>query len=70
MLSSASSSPNSVHEAILYASTEMSRMPRYGQGAVSFQFAQVGNDQKAKEFLAKLDAEPQVGHLVDCTSSM
>lgn len=40
-----------------------------GPGAVAFQFAQVGNDQKATEFLAKLDNDPQVGSMVDCTSS-
>lgn len=65
----AGESQNSVHEAIMTTSSELSRMPRYGKGAVSFQFAQVGNDQKAKEFLAKLDSDPQVGTLVDCTSS-
>lgn len=38
-------------------------------GGIAFQFAQVGNDQKATEFLAKLDNDPQVGSMVDCTSS-
>lgn len=38
--------------------------------AVSFQFAQVGNDLRAREFLAKLDRNPRIGHLIDCTSSM
>jgi hypothetical protein len=42
---------------------------RYGKGAVSFQFAQVGNDLKAREFLSKLDEDPVVGPMVDCTSS-
>lgn len=41
-----------------------------GQGAISFQFAQVGNDAKATEFLANLDNDPQIGSMVDCTSSM
>ena len=41
-----------------------------GQGAIAFQFAQVGNDQKATEFLANLDNDPQIGSMVDCTSSM
>ena len=58
---------NSVHEAILYASSELSRT-RYGQGAVSFQFAQVGTDADAAKFLAGLDSDPQIGGLVDCTS--
>ena len=56
-------------EVIRNASTELSRNPRYGKGAVSFQFAQVGNDLKAREFLSKLDEDPEVGSLVDCTSS-
>ncbi|KAI4137844.1 MAG: hypothetical protein LQ341_004959, partial [Variospora aurantia] len=54
---------------VRYASNELSRMPQYGPGAISFQFAQVGDDQQAREFLAKLDSDPQVGQLVDCTSS-
>ncbi|KAL8693561.1 MAG: hypothetical protein Q9218_001647 [Villophora microphyllina] len=58
-----------VREAIRYASNELSRMPQYGPGAISFQFAQVGNDQKAREFLAELDSDPQVGSLIDCTSN-
>ena len=59
---------NAVTETIKYATAELSRT-RYGPGAVSFQFAQVGNDEKAREFLAKLDNDPTVGHLIDCTSS-
>lgn len=58
-----------VFDAIRYASTELSRNPRYGQGAVSFEFAQVGDDLKATEFLGKLDSDPSIGHMVDCTSS-
>ncbi|KAL8957449.1 MAG: hypothetical protein Q9193_005280 [Seirophora villosa] len=61
--------PNTIFETIRYASNELSRMPQYGSGAISFQFAQVGNDQQATDFLAKLDSDPQVGQLVDCTSS-
>ena len=56
-------------EVVKSASSELARMPRYGQGALSFQFAQVGNDLIAREFLRKLDTDPSVGHLVDCTSS-
>ncbi|CAO1599561.1 hypothetical protein XANCAGTX0491_003283 [Xanthoria calcicola] len=58
-----------VQNVIQYASNELSRMPRYGPGAVAFQFAQVGNDQAARAWLAKLDSDPRVGHLVDCTSN-
>lgn len=59
---------NAVFDAIRYASTELARSP-YGKGAVSFQFAQVGNDLKAREFLGKLDNEPGIGELIDCTSN-
>jgi hypothetical protein len=48
---------------------ELQEMPRYGKGAVSYQFAQVGNDLQARDYLAKLDEHPEVGPLVDCTSS-
>jgi len=58
-----------VVEAIKYASAEVSRNPRYGKGAVSFQFAQVGNDLKAREFLGKLDDDPSIGDVIDCTSN-
>lgn len=59
-----------VFDAIRQATSELQNNPRYGRGAVSFQFAQVGNDLKAREFLSKLDEEPGIGELVDCTSSM
>lgn len=42
---------------------------RYGRDAISYQFAQVGNDQKAQQFLEVLDNHPIVGGLVDCTSN-
>jgi hypothetical protein len=58
-----------VFDTIRYASRELSRNPRYGQGAISYQFAQVGDDGKAREFLSRLDSDPEIGHLVDCTSS-
>lgn len=58
-----------VHEAIRFASSELARLPRYGAGAVSFQFAQVGNDSKARSFLSELDSDPVVGGMIDCTSN-
>jgi hypothetical protein len=61
--------PNSLFDAVKNASSELAQMPRYGRGALSFQFAQVGNDLRARDFLSKLDNDPTVGHLVDCTSS-
>lgn len=59
---------SSVNDAIRHAVDETSRT-RYGRGAVSFQFSQVGNDQRAREFLGDLDEDPQIGSLIDCTSS-
>jgi len=58
---------NTVTETIKYASQEVGR--QFGPGGIAFQFAQVGNDLKAREFLGKLDEDPVVGRLVDCTSS-
>lgn len=60
--------PNTVFDAIRATSQELSRS-RYGKGALAFQFAQVGNDLKAREFLGKLDEERDFGDIVDCTSS-
>lgn len=59
---------NAVFEAIKTTSAELSRT-RYGASAINFQFAQVGNDEKAREFLGQLDSDPMVGNLVDCTSN-
>jgi len=39
-----------------------------GPNAVAFQFAQVGRDTSAQEFLAELDNHPKVGDIIDCTS--
>ena len=60
--------PEALHGAVSSASSELAKT-RYGAGAVAFQFAQVGNDEKATKFLQKLDKDPQIGHLIDCTSS-
>lgn len=58
--------PNALQDAIRYA---LSQTQDLGPGAIAFEFAQVGNDQKATEFLARLDNDPQIGRMVDCTSS-
>ncbi|GAQ84526.1 hypothetical protein KFL_001930040 [Klebsormidium nitens] len=42
--------------------------PQYGKCAVVFQFAQVGRDQRAQAFLAKLDKNADIGDVIDCTS--
>jgi len=59
---------NTLVETVQYA-VQAAQRSQYGPGAVAFQFAQVGNDQKATEFLAKLDNDPMVGSEVDCTSN-
>ncbi|KAF7586201.1 hypothetical protein BBP40_009303 [Aspergillus hancockii] len=59
---------DSVANAIRYAVDEVSRTP-LGRGAVSFQFSQVGNDAKARDFLSSLDEDPTIGSLIDCTSN-
>jgi len=45
------------------------RNTRYGPDTISFQFAQVGNDTAARDFLQELDANHEVGALIDCTSN-
>jgi len=60
--------PSAVEHAIRETRDELDRSGQY-RGGCSFQFAQVGNDLKAREFLGKLDEDPIVGHLVDCTSN-
>ncbi|KAI9768205.1 MAG: hypothetical protein M1840_005035 [Geoglossum simile] len=56
-----------IFEAIKGASDDLARY-NYGR-AVFYQFAQVGNDERAREFLAKLDSDRQIGDLVDSTSN-
>ncbi|ORX95213.1 hypothetical protein BCR34DRAFT_200238 [Clohesyomyces aquaticus] len=61
---------NAVFDTIRYAfDTIQQRYPQYGRGALAFEFAQVGNDEMAKKFLGKLDEDPQIGAMVDCTSN-
>ncbi|KAF1815607.1 hypothetical protein P152DRAFT_190474 [Eremomyces bilateralis CBS 781.70] len=59
---------NAVFDAIKNAASELQRT-QYGPGAVAYQFAQVGNDQGATAFLSKLDSDPIVGGMIDCTSN-
>lgn len=63
------SSRNDVRAVIKAATTDLASMPKYGAGVLSLQFAQVGLDTGAMEFLASLDNDPEVGNLIDCTSS-
>ncbi|KAK9389039.1 hypothetical protein V1515DRAFT_531200 [Lipomyces mesembrius] len=57
-----------VSDVIKLAKQQVSQT-RFGPGAISFQFAQVGNDLGARKFLASLDSDPTVGNMVDCTSN-
>ena len=60
--------PMAVIDTIRYATSEVQRA--YGTpNGIAFQFAQVGNDVRAREFLGKLDTDPTVGNMVDCTSN-
>lgn len=43
---------------------------RYGEDAVSFQIAAVGNDREAQEWLDTIDNDPVVGDLVDVCSDI
>ncbi|KAF2421562.1 hypothetical protein EJ08DRAFT_653394 [Tothia fuscella] len=63
----AGEAPSTVNETIKYAAQEVGR--QFGPGGIAFQFAQVGNDLKAREFLGKLDEDPVVGRIIDCTSN-
>ncbi|EGF78091.1 hypothetical protein BATDEDRAFT_90992 [Batrachochytrium dendrobatidis JAM81] len=40
-----------------------------GVGALAIQVGQVGTDLKAQQFLARLDNDPAVGKMIDCTSN-
>jgi hypothetical protein len=59
---------STVRDTISYAVHEAQRA-QYSTGAVSFQFSQVGNDTRARDFLSDLDEDPEIGQLIDCTSS-
>ncbi|SPO30887.1 uncharacterized protein UTRI_05495_B [Ustilago trichophora] len=43
---------------------------RYGEDAVSFQIAAVGNDREAQEWLDTIDNDPTVGDLIDVCSDI
>lgn len=61
-------SPMAAFDTVRYAVNEVQRACG-SFGGIAFQFAQVGNDVKAREFLGKLDSDPTVGSMVDCTSN-
>ncbi|WVQ93606.1 hypothetical protein IAU59_000681 [Kwoniella sp. CBS 9459] len=59
---------NEIEKVILRTDGELKRT-RYGPDAISYQFAQVGDDMKAMKFLEELDNHPVIGGLIDCTSN-
>lgn len=61
--------PQNTLQNVIVSAAEQLKRTTYGQGALSLQIAQAGNDQDAMNFLARLDNDPLVGGLVDCTSS-
>jgi hypothetical protein len=61
------SNSNSVKQTILNC-RNFCAQTKYGENAVAFSFAQIGSDRSATEYLGQLDIDPQVGHLIDCTS--
>ncbi|BFZ55384.1 hypothetical protein PYCC9005_002424 [Savitreella phatthalungensis] len=61
-------SKDKLFKVIRHAKEELQRT-RYGPDAISFEFVQVGNDIKAREFLGQLDRDVEIGGFVDCTSN-
>lgn len=61
--------PHNALQKVIQSTAEQLKKTNYGPGALSLQIAQAGGDQDAMNFLARLDSDPQVGHLIDCTSS-
>lgn len=59
---------DALERAIRHCSDELARS-RYGPDALSVMISQIGNDLKAREWLAKLDGNPAIGQLVDVTSN-
>ncbi|GAA6039352.1 hypothetical protein JCM8097_002812 [Rhodosporidiobolus ruineniae] len=60
--------PNAFVQAVKNAKAALSQT-RYGPDALSIELAQVGNDQKARAHLERIDNHPEVGGLVDVTST-
>lgn len=61
------SNSNAVKQTILNC-RNFCAQTKYGENAVAFSFAQIGSDRAATTYLGQLDTDPQVGHLIDCTS--
>lgn len=61
------SDPDLVRNVIKLCREKCSRS-KYGENAVAFSFAQIGSDTNATKYLALLDADKEIGHIIDCTS--
>lgn len=48
---------------------DASMKSKYGEHAMSFGFAQIGEERAATKYLNYIDTHPVVGKLIDCTSS-
>lgn len=62
------SEPESKIKKVIKTIKDYASKSSYGPGAVAFEFAQVGKDQDAQNFLGRLDNDREVGGMVDATS--
>lgn len=60
-------SKNDVVSAIMTTKNDIAQT-KYGAKAVSFQFAQVGRDRAAQQWLSEIDKDSHVGSMIDATS--
>ncbi|KAH8149097.1 uncharacterized protein LAJ45_06636 [Morchella importuna] len=61
----AGEAPGTLKSVILQSQRHLRRL-KYARTAVSFQIARVGNSPTAKDFLHRLDVDPEIGYSVDC----
>lgn len=64
----APSEPEDLVKKTIRGTKNFCRNSKYGDKAVALQFAQVGRDQGAQEFLGRLDSDREIGGMVDATS--
>lgn len=55
---------------VIRAGVDFLRRTRYGDKACAYQFAQVGRDPRATEFLSRIDGHKEIGHVVDATGDI
>ena len=56
-----------VRNAVMTAKSTLGET-KYGSKAVSFQFAQVGRDRQAQQWLSEIDSDVDIGDMIDATS--